>query len=233
MRKLFAILLAALFSVFAGVEIIVPKNDNFNLSLDGEGIYYQPGKESDQSQPMLNYTYIYNVMYGGSNSNEPKCEINPTTMDRAEWPKDTQHLALFSPVYQKDGTEIEGVSFELNDNHAWSYTHEGSEDFYICAPSSGYIATSHFACNYGSEMQYIFNVDEYDEKTNTASVVTYQMTITGARCWYCCRNKPVPDDGKYVATTSDSLKDKPMGAGNLLCVGCKGTKVVITRAGRT
>ena len=55
------------------------------------------------------------------------------------------------------------------------------------------------------------------------------MTISDAKCWYCCAGKKEPADGLYQATTSDSLKGKSMRAGDVLCVGNKGTTITIVR----
>lgn len=113
------------------------------------------------------------------------------------------------------------------------FTNQGS-DFYICAPGEGTIETSHFACDFGSELLYRFNAGTYD------APVWVNMSIKGAKCWYCCRDKNPedsnsgvhvdPDTGalRYTANSKDSLKGREMHTGDLLVVATKNTTVTFS-----
>jgi hypothetical protein len=96
------------------------------------------------------------------------------------------------------------------------------KDANIYAPAAGKINTSHFACDYGHYMEYMV-------ERVTGGEATVLMTIKNAKCWYCCRNKAAPEDGRYTATTKDSLKGQAMRTGDLLCVGQPGTTITLYR----
>ena len=101
-----------------------------------------------------------------------------------------------------------------------TFTINVAEDVNITAPAAGEINTSHYACDGGSTMEYLITWSDGN---------VYTMTISGAKCWYCCAHKSVPEGESYTATTSDSLKGKAMRAGDVLCVGKEGTTISIVR----
>lgn len=231
-RKALALLLAAIFSIFAGIEIIKPKNDEFSVNVSG-ATYYEPVKDE------VNYTLLYTEMFGSNDAAAEKCKTQPTHTERESWVQFSDaYPNFYVPVYQADGTEFSEAnpsSINFASEHKFSFHMDGEPkvgedtEFYICAPASGTIETSHYACDYGHRMTYTFTLNEVDSN-GRAVVVPYVMTISGAKCWYCCKDKKVPDNFMYQANTQDTLQGKKMSAGDLLCVGHEGTTVVIGRA---
>jgi len=122
---------------------------------------------------------------------------------------------LYSPV-----TEGKYTATKMSTKDGATFTINVAEDVNITAPAAGEINTSHYACDGGSTMEYLITWSDGN---------VYTMTISGAKCWYCCAHKSVPEGESYTATTSDSLKGKAMRAGDVLCVGKEGTTISIVR----
>lgn len=232
MKRAIALLMSAMFCVMAGIEFILPKDDNFTLNTDSEKSYFSPtGTE-------LSAADLYRLQYGVDDDREP--------CDTAYFiPKCTTFTATGQPpyyiVYKKPATDGEAYVpvTSSGDTIGFEYTaFDGSrgvpvlkpttdanrdtldltKDFYIVAPVEGHIKTSHFACDYGHTMDYEF---DYNSKH-------WKMSITNAKCWFCCRDKTEPESGMYTATTTDSMLDRFMYGGNLLCIGGPNTKISIS-----
>lgn len=243
MKRFIALISAALFSVFAGVEFVLPQKDFFALNTEEHTYYYSITDE------VMDAATIYRLQYG-TDSRTDACETaNFTphrTTDEVKWENNRPYwFAVSRPSDDTEPVE-EYVDGSPYGHSGWSegfpsnldiiWTYEGAEDIYICAPSEGNIRTSHYSCDYGATMEYEF----------TISGVTYLMSIKNAKCWYCCRNKD-PNKASsgimdmkdstgairkaYQANTADSLKDREMAAGNLLVVGTTGTTVRISQVG--
>ena len=213
MKRLLLTFLAALFTLFNGLDWVPPKVDTFTYNTEEFEAYYTPPEEGDSD-----YTALWREMHPSSGSDVERCDIAPWVVsNRTEWnPIAAGKLDVYIPTTNKeDGTEL-AWTFDENSN-VYSYEHTAESEIYIAAPASGKIMSSHFACDYGRSMEYIF----------AWAGQQYALSITNAKCWYCCRNKKEPVGGRYTATTSESLQGKDMPAGALLCVGQQGTKIVI------
>jgi len=210
MKRIFALLAALLFSTFSGIEYAAPKDDLFSY---GDDFYFQVPKSEEEVQ----YRQLYQSVYGYTRDSVEKCDTTRRQESRTEWVNIKEHASDFpygvwDPVYV-DGTK---ATVEVKDSSHLTYTLHG--EVHIFAPSPGRINTSHYSCDYGHFMEYVSTL------TNGKS---YRMTIKDAKCWFCCAHKKTPEDGRYTATTSDSLKGYSMGVGDFLCVGQDGTTVTI------
>ena len=206
MKRLIALLFAALFSVFAGVEYVLPKDDNFYMSsVEGDQPYFKVNEDGE---------VLYKSLYRSARH---------TNLDAAEMCDPTPRLSgigdiwrgIYSPV-----AEGKYTATKMSTKDGATFTVNVAEDVNITAPAAGEINTSHYACDGGSTMEYLITWSDGN---------VYTMTISGAKCWYCCAHKSVPEGESYTATTSDSLKGKAMRAGDVLCVGKEGTTISIVR----
>lgn len=230
MRRILSLILAALSSMFSGVDFCVPREDNFLYSTNEVQTYYQV----EQSTSDVQYKNLYGQVRGFDWGEAELCDTTRRQDDtrNGEWPtikdiagsgwEDAQNI--FAPIVTNDYITLEKST---KDKLVWkigkdkSKTEEESlSDVNICAPAAGTIDTSHYACNYGSMMTY---------KIEQLNGTTFLLKIEGAKCWYCCAKKKVPDDGRYTATTSDSMKGKTMSAGDVLCIGKEGTEITLSR----
>lgn len=236
LKRALAMLFAVIFSVAAGIEFTLPKEDEFMLRTEDSTYYWSPADENGE----LNAADLYRLMYGTVDNTKPKCKTENYTPPRGGvWPA--------SPPYPFAIIQGDGVDYVACPDHpdatikqadltvsplfesqyyVWQSSEEVTGDIYICAPVTGTIETSHYSCDYGSHMSFEF---EYDGGV-------WLMVIDGAKCWYCCRDKADSDaamaaDGRtyYTANTSDSLKGHQVGAGQLLVVGDKNTVVKFTK----
>lgn len=243
MKKALAMLIAVLFSVGAGIEFILPKSDEFMLSTGEHKSYWSPGKGDE-----LSAADLYRLVYGANTTSGAACEISNYIPSRAEWPRRSPVAfaikaeqeegvhALFdsATITVADGDPIPTVSLsepvDFGKGFVWT-ANSDCDEFYICAPGEGTIATSHFACNYGATMEYHFQ--DADGKV-------WKMVVSDAKCWYCCRNKSDTDINVswdenshrfyYTANTNDSLKDHKCSPGTLLMVGKANTTIKFIRA---
>lgn len=215
MKRMLALLCAAVYSIFAGVGFVSPKADDFYFDpVTGEGAYFQV----DVAATGENYRSLYSQVYGVSGSRADVCDTTRRQDSREVWtpikdayPSYTSgwNSSLYEPV--EEGTSASQIQNGI------SYTIQ-EDGVNICAPAAGTINTSHYYCDYGSRMEYLMSFSDGS---------TYTMTITGAKCWYCCANKAEPADGRYTATTSTSLKGNTMRAGDVLCIGKSGAVITI------
>ena len=217
MKRLVAGLLAALFTLFNGLDWIPPKVDSFTYDTEDFQAYYTPPEEGDSD-----YTALWREMYPSQGTSVEYCNTAPWVVsNRTEWSTlEDFGFAIFLPTSNReDGTEIPWTVDSENSACMYEAPSDSETEFYICAPATGTIATSHFACDYGRSMTFVF---PYQGDT-------YVLTVSGAKCWYCCRDKKEPESGLYTATTSNSLKGTTIPSGGLLCVGWGGTKVTIAK----
>lgn len=222
MRRLIALLFAALFSVFAGVEYVLPKDDNFYMSsVEGDQPYFKVDEDGE-----VLYKSLYRTARNVSLSEAEMCDTTPRQDTRDSWVEipDVGGLSgigdiwqgLYSPV-----AEGKYTATKMSSKDGVTFTVSVDEDVNITAPAAGKINTSHFACDGGSTMEFVITWSDGN---------VYTMSITDAKCWYCCAHKEEPEDGRYTATTNDSLKGQAMSAGDVLCVGKNGTTITIVRA---
>lgn len=225
MKRLIALMCAAIFSMFAGIEFTLPKTDEFYFNpATGEGDYFQ----IDVAAADVDYRSLYGQVRGFSASGAELCNTTQRQDTRERWDTLSTHAGsvpaewnvlglagIYDPVLVPENATVEKTS-----NGYMKYTIVSDEDVNISAPAAGKINTSHFACNYGSYMEYVIELSDGG---------VFTITIEDAKCWYCCANKKAPEDGRYIAATSNSLKGKSMRAGDILCVGKKGTTVTIAR----
>ena len=221
MRRILSLILAALSSMFSGVDFVMPKDDNFLFASSEHQTYYQVEKSASDVQ----YKNLYGQVRGFDWGEAELCDTTRRQDDTrgGKWPtvkdvagegwEDAQNI--FAPVVVTDQIKADAKENEI----VWE-VNDTKEDINICAPAAGKIDTSHYACNYGSSMTY---------KINQLNGTTFILKIEVAKCWYCCAKKKVPDDGRYTATTSDSMKGNTMSAGDVLCVAKNGTKITLTR----
>ena len=223
MRRIISMLISAVYSLFAGTGFTLPKQDDYYFgNVDGEGAYFQP----DISETDIQYKLLYDEVRGFTDSGA-YCDITRRQTDRPTWVElsdkergMTDLPGVFDPVYVPTDDESNYTVDVEAGNGSITYTiHVEAE---VCAPATGTIVTSHYACNYGSEMTYSFSL--------SGSSDSYVVEITGAKCWYCCSHKEEPADGRYTATTTDSLRGKDMRTGDVLCISKEGTKIVVKRA---
>lgn len=225
MERIVSLLVAAIYSAFSGIGFTLPKEDNFFFNSDGANYYFQV----EQNTSDVHYKSLYQQVHGFEWSDAELCDTTRRQDDtrKGEWPTVCElgladvdawsdALNIYSPVAPSDKVEM---SSEKN-SITWKVKEDVTEDINICAPAAGKINTSHYACNYGSHMEYVIS------QLNGTEFV---LTIDGAKCWYCCAGKKVPDDGRYSATTTDSLKGKSMSAGDVLCVAKAGTVITLER----
>lgn len=216
MKRLIALLCAAIFSIFAGIEFILPKDDNFYLdSSPGAAPYFKVNEAGE-----VDYRSLYSSVKGFDYAGVEMCDTAQRQDTRDEWVELSTVGAIWQGLYSPVA-EGKYTSETLTTKEGVKYTISVDEDVNITAPAAGEINTSHFANDYGSSMEFVI-------KWSDGNVFT--MTISDAKCWYCCAGKKEPEDGLYQATTSDSLKGKSMRAGDVLCVGNKGTTITIVRA---
>lgn len=218
MKHLISLLIAAVYSVFAGIGFTLPKEDDFVQNAESPA-YYSPAEGSED------YRSLYSSNRGFNTQGAEPCNTTPRLDDRVNWKK-------LSAVIM-DWGEAESLKTVLGDfwspvaDGAWSSltTSSGGVTFVlgqetnVCAPKAGTIQTSHFSCDYGHRMDFSIQTVQGN----------FTMTITGAKCWYCCADKEEPEDGRYTAVTSDSLRDKELAEGYVLCVGKEGTIVTIMK----
>lgn len=251
MKKLIAFLAAALFCIGAGVEYIKPKEDTFVLNTfdeDGRPLsysYWSPNKDVQAAAD------IWRQQNGVSHA-IAQCAIAPTTPKREGgdgWASvepywfaiTTKEPATYFTTLSYPGTNYKKVQFyaasggadttvEFPLNVDVQVSLSDDKEFYICAPSRGTIETSHYDCDGGHRMVFRFALPD----------ATYLMSIEGAKCWYCCKDKDpnkagsgctLHEDGTvtYTANTTDSLKGKTMLAGQLLCVGTATTTIKLVK----
>lgn len=225
MKKLIALACAAVFAMFAGVEFVLPKDDEFYFNpATGTGDYFQVEIASSD----VDYQSLYGQVHGFNWGGQEMCDTTQRQDSRDSWKSlgddgaisaafgNAALSGLYEPVQTGDGATVETLA-----SGGVKYTITTDGDVNICAPASGKINTSHYACNYGSYMEYIISLSDGN---------TFVVTIEGAKCWYCCAGKSKPEDGRYTATTNDSLKGKAMRTGDVLCVGKSGTTIIITKA---
>lgn len=216
MKRMVALFFAAIFSIFAGVEFVLPKDDNFIFADEnGSSAYFLPEKSGE-----VQYKSLYGQVFGVNGSGAEMCDTTPKPGDRPEWVELSTRVSdwsagIFDPVYVGDDSKVE-VTTSAN-----TIKYVLSGEIEICAPASGTIETSHFSCDWGSKMTYTFSLVDGN---------SYTMEIEGAKCWFCCAHKEPPENGRYTATTSDSMKGKAMRAGEVLCIGKEDTVVLITRS---
>lgn len=216
MRRLLAIISAALTMAFAGLSWTTPKEDFYSAV----ETYYQCSQHAKGED----YANLYARKYATTGSTEP-CDITPTTMIRKVWESmadfgDDEHSLkqAWIPVHPVDpDADAIQVTKPENSVYIFYYKHETDGEFYISAPTAGMIQTSHFNCDWGHMMNFQFVTGGY----------IYNMEIKDAKCWYCCRDKKEPESGNYKATTSDDLRGKNISEACLLCVGKQGTTVAI------
>lgn len=220
MHRVFALLVAAIASIFTGAGFALPKEDEFFFNTEEDSFYYQV----TESESDVHYKNLYDQVRGYEWGDAERCETTRRQDDtrQGEWPtmaelagegwSDAQNI--FAPMLVSDK-----VSLTCDKSKAvFTVADDAKDDINICAPAAGEINTSHFACNYGSHMEYVI------KQTNGTNFI---VRIDGAKCWYCCAHKTVPTDGRYTATTKDSLKGKTMSAGDVLCVAKAGTTVTV------
>ena len=221
MKRLIALLFAALFSVFAGVEYVLPKDDNFYMSsVEGDQPYFKVNEDGE-----VLYKSLYRSVRHTNLDAAEMCDPTPRQDTRDSWVEipDVSGLSgigdiwrgLYSPV-----AEGKYTATKMSTKDGATFTGNVAEDVNITAPAAGEINTSHYACDGGSTMEYLITWSDGN---------VYTMTISDAKCWYCCAHKSVPEGESYTATTSDSLKGKAMRAGDVLCVGKEGTTISIVR----
>ena len=216
MKQLVALLCTALFSVFAGVGVVLPKEDTFYFNpATGEADYFQVSEMGE-----VDYRGLYSSVRGFSGAEVEACDTTPRQDTRDAWeeiPMGGIWQGLYSPIASGKFT-----SEKLSGRDGIRYTVNVSEDVNITAPAAGTISTSHFSCNYGSTMEYVIRLSDGN---------VFTVTIDGAKCWFCCAKKTEPENGRYTAATNDSMQGKAMRAGDILCVGKEGTTVTIIHTG--
>lgn len=217
MKRIFSLILAAFYSLFAGIGFNLPKDDNFYYNAK-DPTFYSPTIGD------VDYQSIYSSLYGASWSRAESCDTTLYLDDPIERSTfgdlaggDIGLASCYRPL-AKDTYEVVVSDKSIT----FTVTEEGAR---ITAPLLGTINTSHFSCDYGATMEFLFSYNG----------VSYVMRITDAKCWYCCASKQEPSDGRYTAVTGDSLKGKEVAAGYVLCVGHapsdkhSATKVTITK----
>lgn len=251
MKKLLALATATIFCIGAGIEFILPKEDTFAINTETDHFYWSPNKEA------LDAATLYRLQNGVDRSKDACKTENRTPSRYAGdgwadkspyWPfilKDGHELEItFASEYKdNEGRDESGISLGFqsitgkHEAHAAAWycasglpepaNGEASPQFYICAPATGEIDTSHYACDGGHTMQFVYELEG----------VQYCMSIKNAVCWYCCEHKD-PSNPKsgcdvidgvtvYKANTPDSLRGRTMTAGQLLCVGDLSTVVMV------
>lgn len=243
MKELLSIVMSVMFSVFSGLEIIAPKADAFLLNTPDAHSYWSPGSATTISDAEL-----YRQQFKAIDERHP-CETGNTIPTRTEADQDAGGWSSATPHYPCadikgnwiDSAEMVDVGASCgfdgwssaNELPTWASTPdtdwlwtcpENTGDMYIVAPVTGKLLSSHFACDYGQSLDFEFSYTIPGQMEPS----TYKMSIRNAKCWWCCRNKPVPSNGCYTAATDDSLKGREMPAGTLLCIGKPGTKVTIS-----
>lgn len=209
MKRLLNLAGAVVFSLFAGMGFVLPKLDAYFPAS-----YYQVSVNPEDE----NYHALYSSVYHSNADSEESCKTERRQGTRESWLTITEAHSLnwdanlYEPV-AADAAEITVRGDTI------TYTLIGEVD--ICAPAAGTINTSHYACDYGSTMEYLITFRDGS---------TYTLRISDAKCWYCCAHKAYPEGGKYTATTRESLCGQTMRVGDVLCVGKAGTTVSITRA---
>ena len=213
MKKLIALLTALLFSAFAGIAYVAPKDDEFYY---GESAYFHVPNSVGGGEVM--YKQLYQSVFGSTDNSVERCDTTRVSEPRDAWVQVNTHenvkefnSTLWDPVYCDGSVTVETTDSEIT----YTLTKEAN----IFAPVNGEIDTSHYACDYGHKM---------DFKSVLSNGDIYVTHIEGAKCWYCCAKKTVPEDGRYTATAG-TLKGQKMAAGDMLCVGQAGTTVTITR----
>lgn len=223
MKRLFSIVVAALYSLFAGVGYVDPLPDEFYFRTDtAEAPYYQPDIVSGEKD----WKGLYGSTYGTTTNPAEACDPVPEQDTRDEWKLLVEMSTRSGAAFPYDWSSSLYFPIDLNVSYEVEFVDDyviitllGDEDVNITAPAAGYINTSHFACGYGKYMEYVISFSD-------GSI--YTVNIQNAKCWYCCAHKTPPEDGLYTATTTDSLKGKKMSVGDILCVGKAGTTITIS-----
>lgn len=213
MKRMITLIITALFSVFAGVGFILPKEDDFYFNSKGNmEAYYQTSSADEDIQ----YKQLFQSVRGYQADQKEKCDTTRRQEPRPEWVEVSTHskgfpAGVWDPVYVKEGSAtVKGSGSTV------TYTLEGPAN--VCAPVAGIINTSHYACDYGKYMEFVSTLADGTKITTT---------IKNARCWYCCMNKTPPADGRYTATTPTSMKGQSMRTGDILVAGQAGTTVTL------
>lgn len=265
MKKLLATLAALIFCISAGVEFSNPKEDHFVLSTDKGSGYWSPGvgqgelsaadlyrmmySRSDDSVPACDTVPVIPSRMTGGATVDWKWE---DSSDNSGYKY--EDFSLYWPAIKcddlKNPTTVTGVVARVKEDGqndlgdviqgkatSATYMFDSSETFWLTAPHSGNIASSHSACDFGQSMNFTFDVSTQDEVGKT-KMVTIQMTIKDAMGWWCCRGKE-PTEAKsatddfsrpmYTANTKSDLRGKEISAGYLLVMADNHTTVTFTR----
>lgn len=238
MERLIAIATAAIFCISAGIEFIFPKADTFAFNTETDSFYWSPDKKS------LDSATLYRLQNGvdrtidacktdqwvvGRNAGDGWGTASPywfaVTADGKEVGMEPTEVGTTTPLtFHKALAQVElctGIVYN-------GKVEEGGE-YYICAPAAGEITSSHYDCDGGHTFSFTY---EGDNKQ------LISMSITDAKCWYCCRDKN-PDSARsgcdvvngnviYKANTPTSLKGNSMGAGCCLVVATPETQITFS-----
>lgn len=243
MERLIAIATAAIFCISAGIEFIFPKADTFAFNTETDSFYWSPDKKS------LDSATLYRLQNGVDRTIDA-CKTDQWVVGRNAgdgWGTASPYwfavTADGKEVSMRSDTPADGNTTPLHFHSAKTetatntlytstvYTADVAEggEYYICAPAYGEITSSHYDCDGGHTFSFTY---EGDDKQ------LISMSITDAKCWYCCRDKN-PDSARsgcdvvngnviYKANTPTSLKGNSMGAGCCLVVATPKTQITFS-----
>lgn len=266
MKKLLATLAALIFCISAGVEFANPKADNFTLATEKGSSYWSPGVGQGELSAADLYRMMYGrsdntVPQCDTVLVLPSRQIGDDPIGW-EWIPKTDNgflyesASLYWPAIKcddmKSPTTATAAVGRLTDGEeevhtladvirgeyvSVTYRFDSAEKFWITAPHTGTITTSHSACDFGQSMNFTFEVMTQDG-AGRSQLVTIQMSIKNGMGWWCCRGKEPTETTSitgdltrpmYTANTKSDLRGKTVGAGYLLIMADKETTVTFTR----